>query len=122
MRDHRSLKAWEHARVLSQAAHQFSVRVWHPTLGPALDQLRRSSLSVRLNLVEGYSWRPSPRWLHHLRIAMGSAVETTECLRFLEEVGALSAQEAVLLLGEARVVERLIWGLLQRERGPQGPR
>jgi hypothetical protein len=53
---------------------------------------------------------------------MGSAVETTECLHFLTEIGALSGQEAVQLLGEARIVERLVWGLLQHERGSPGLR
>jgi four helix bundle protein len=109
MRDHQSLKAWELSRDLSQAVHQFSLRVWHPSISPALDQLRRSSLSVRLNLVDGYSWRPSRRWLHHLRIAMGSAVESSECLRFLREVGVLSGAEATRLATLARDVERLIW-------------
>jgi four helix bundle protein len=115
MRDHQSLDAWQYARDLSQDVYRLSTRVWSPPLGTALDQLRRASLSIRLNLVEGYSWRPGRRWQHHLRIALGSAMETTECLRFLREIGAVSPEAGAELITRARRVERLIWGLLQGE-------
>ena len=42
-------------------------------------------------------------------------METTECLRFLREIEAVSPEQGAELIAQARRVERLVWGLLQRE-------
>jgi four helix bundle protein len=117
MRDHTTLLVWRLARDQSRELYHFSTVRWTPPLGFIFDQLRRASLSVRLNLVEGYAWRPTPKWRQHLRIALGSAMETSECVRFLVEVGAMSDRDGVHFLEKSRRVERLLYGLI-RERKP----
>jgi len=116
MRDHTRLLVWRLARDQSRELYHFSTVHWTPPLGSTFDQLRRASLSIRLNLVEGYSWRPTPKWRHHLRIALGSAMETSECIRFLAEVGAMSKREGSGFLEKSRRVERLLYGLIQAQR------
>ena len=44
-------------------------------------RVQRSSLSVQLNIAEGYAFfSDSATWRKHLRIAYGSAVETDDLL------------------------------------------
>jgi four helix bundle protein len=77
-------------------------------------QLQRAALSVPLNICEGYAWRPGRRWVHHLRIAFGSAVEARECLLLLRDVGAVPTSELKDVIARTRRVEGLIWGLVKK--------
>ena len=110
---HRTLVAWQVADQLATEVYQIATVRWRPDLGPAWDQIRRAVLSTPLNLAEGYRWRPGGRWKFHLRVANGSALETTELLRFLEKLEAISAGEAAALIRRSERCERLIWGLLR---------
>jgi four helix bundle protein len=53
---------------------------WKPHAAALFSQLQRASLSVQLNIAEGYAFGESPTYTRHLRIAYGSAVETGELL------------------------------------------
>jgi four helix bundle protein len=68
---------------------------------------------VQLNIAEGYPWRPRPKWKHHLRIAIGSAMETIDALHFLLDVGAAPKENLFLLIDEAERSAVLLRGLLK---------
>jgi four helix bundle protein len=79
MHKYRSLFAW-------QQAHRAAVLVltecdshYHPRSRALFDQLRRATMSVEANIVEGYALSTPLQFRRHLRIAMGSAAEA-ECL------------------------------------------
>jgi four helix bundle protein len=110
MRSHKQIIAWQVARELTVAVHRWVDGHWTPPRSSALEQLRRASLSVRLNIVEGYACGPGPRCRNHLRIAFGSAVECTEILEFLSELGA----DTQLLIELSRRVQALTLRLMQR--------
>ncbi len=110
MRTHRELLAWQVARDLSVAVHQWARANWSPPATSTLEQLRRASLSIRLNLVEGYAYGRSARCRNHFRIAYGSAVETTEILEFLGELGA----ETGPLVEMSRRLQALTLRLMQK--------
>ncbi len=109
MKNHKQLIAWQVARDLARACHHWVQGRWSPAHASTFDQLRRSSLSVRLNLVEGYAFGRSPRCRNHFRIAYGSAVETTELLEFLAELG----EENPDLIDLSRRVQALTLRLMQ---------
>jgi four helix bundle protein len=106
---------------LSVAVYRISTVRWRPPAKAAFDQLGRASLSVPLNIAEGYVWRPGKRWVFHLRVALGSAVETTDLLRFLGEVEVLSEAERGPLEQGSRRAQALIMALLRRESGGRAP-
>ncbi len=114
MRDHTSLLAWQVANRLAVEVYRISTACWSPPTAAAWGQIRRSSLSVQLNIAEGYRWRPGARWRFHLRVANGSALETVELLRFLVEVGAVRSESATEAAMLADRCGRLIWGLQRR--------
>ncbi|MBA2291991.1 MAG: four helix bundle protein [Gemmatimonadales bacterium] len=87
MRSHKDLVAWQAARASALAIHRHADRHWSPQRAAAFDQIRRASLSVQLNIAEGYASGVGARCRFHLRVAHGSAVETTELLEFLEDLG-----------------------------------
>jgi len=114
MRDHRSLHAWQEARsvfigVIKQAQHG-----WKPWGSALFSQLQRASLSVQLNIAEGYAYGDSPSFRKHLSIAYGSAVETGELLELALEVEVVSQELGTVLLRRNQRSQRLLLGMIRR--------
>ncbi|PYO44531.1 MAG: hypothetical protein DMD33_02745, partial [Gemmatimonadetes bacterium] len=61
-------------------------RAYHPRSRSVFEQLRRATLSIEANIVEGYALSTPLQFRRHLRIALGSAAEV-EC--FLEIIREL---------------------------------
>src|SRR5689334_3836823 len=88
MRDHRSLVAWQVANGVARAVLRFSRTRWKPYAAALFHQLQRASLSVQLNVAEGYALYRPRGFRYHIQVAYGSAIETTELLELagVEEV------------------------------------
>ncbi|MES2304009.1 MAG: four helix bundle protein [Gemmatimonadota bacterium] len=110
MASYRDLRTWLMARKSAIQIHRYADSHWTPSRAAALDQLRRASLSVTLNIAEGQAFGPGPRCKFHLRVAHGSAVETAETLDFLRELG----EPVEDLLSLARQVPALTYRLWKR--------
>src|SRR6185437_15250446 len=85
MRDHKSLIAWQRSREVGLAVLRIARRHWQPWAGAMFAQLQRASLSVQLNIAEGYALRSKPRLRNHLVVAYGSAMETVELLQMIRD-------------------------------------
>ena len=79
-------------------------------------QLQRASLSVQLNIAEGYTFGDSPTFTRHLGIAYGSAVETRELLQLALDSGILREEPLKPLLQRIQETERMLLGLLKKRR------
>ena len=79
VRDHTSLRAWQEAHAISVAVIRLARSSWKPYASALFNQLQRASLSVQLNIAEGYPFGDSPTFTRHLGIAYGSAVEQENC-------------------------------------------
>ncbi len=112
MQSHHRLFAWQKANASAVAIHRLCVEAWTPPHAVVMDQLRRASLSVPLNLAEGHALGRGARCRYHARIAYGSAVETTELLEFL---AALGLQRPVLI-ALSREVQAITLRLLRSLR------
>ena len=80
-------------------------------------QLQRSSLSVQLNLAEGYAYGRTRTTVRFWRIAYGSAIETGDLLRLLGKTGVIDNSSASALARRNDGVQRLIWGLITALKG-----
>jgi four helix bundle protein len=116
MRDHRSLKAWQEAHAVALAVIEMARTAWKPYASALFFQLQKASLSVQLNLSEGYTFGDSPTFTRHLGIAYGSAVETAELLRLLREAGILDPDSVTDAEKRNAQCQRLIMGLLKPRR------
>jgi four helix bundle protein len=116
MRTHRELLAWQRAHVVALGVFRYAVSHWHARISAPIDQLRRSSLSVQLNIAEGFANGRSPRCRQLLRVAYGSAVETTELLEFLLELNTADNPALESLINHSRAVQALTLWLWQRSK------
>ena len=115
MRDHRSLHAWQEAQAVVLGAIELARNNWKPYAAALFSQLQRASLSVQLNIAEGYAFGESPTYIRHLRIAYGSAVETGEVLETALKANAIPTDAGVRLLNRNRRSQRLLLGMLRRK-------
>jgi four helix bundle protein len=116
MRDHRSLHAWQEARAVVLATLELVRRSWRPYASALFSQLQRASLSVQLNIAEGYAYADSPSFTRHLRIAYGSAVETGELLEIAVDADIIPVDDGRRFLTRNQRCQRLLLGLVKSRR------
>ena len=99
---YRDLEIWQLARELSIAIHRMTMeKLPKFELYEEGSQIRRSSKSVRTNIVEGYGRRYyKQEFIHFLVISIGSCDETMDHLETLFETGSLADAELYHLLRE----------------------
>lgn len=79
------------------------------------DQLRRSSLSIVLNLVEGGARISQKEKKQFLNIAFGSLKETKYLLYFAKEFDLIKDEEFNNLIDDINHLAKLIYGLLYKK-------
>lgn len=124
MKDHTSLLAWQTAREIALDVAKLARLHWKPTHAAVFGQLTRASLSVRLNIAEGYAFTNSPTFRRHLDIAYGSAVETGELLEHAKAAELLPGTDLEPLIERSKRCQRLTYGLLlhvkRKRQNPKG--
>ena len=114
MADHTEMTVWQFSRKVVISVSRICVRDWRPWFAAMFSQVQRSSLSVQLNIAEGYAlWYPKQRH-RHLRIAYGSAVETVEVLELMRELQAAKSANIDELIDTERRVCRMLVSWLKR--------
>jgi four helix bundle protein len=110
------LHAWQEARAVTLGAIELARDSWKPHAAALFAQLQRASLSVQLNIAEGYTYGHSPTYTKHLRIAYGSAVETGELLEIALEANVIPSEPGTKLLARNRRSQRLLVGMLRARK------
>lgn len=116
MRDHKSLHAWQEARGVVLGVIDLARTAWKPYAAALFSQLQRSSLSVQLNIAEGYAYGRSRTFTRHLNIAYGSAVETGELLEIALDAKIVMCEKADHLLVRNQRSQRLLLGMIRQVR------
>ena len=114
MRNHRSLLAWQRAHSLTQVVLELSLVAWKPAFAAIFSQLQKSSLSIQLNIAEGYAFGDSATFRRHLRIAYGSAVESGDLLTLMCETEGRNQAEVGIALQLCDEAQKLLFGLMKR--------
>jgi four helix bundle protein len=118
MRDHTSLLAWQEARATALESIRLCRDHWVPYGAAIFAQLQRASLSVQLNIAEGYAFTPSATLERHFRIAYGSAIETGDLLQILVDSDIVGRERCQETLSRNARTQRLLLGLLRSKRTP----
>lgn len=88
--------------------------VSRPASYALFDQLRRATISIEANIVEGYALSTRPQFLRHLRIAVGSAAEAECLLDIAAELEYLPADMINRMKGLLDEALATLFGLLRR--------
>lgn len=113
MRSYRTLVAWKRAHEALLLALRATDAAYHPRAKNLFEQLRRATISIEANIVEGYALNTPGLCRRHLRIAIGSAAEA-ECLgRAAAELGYLDKDTVKTLLDAFDSALGALHGLLR---------
>jgi four helix bundle protein len=116
VRDHRSLKAWQEANLVARGVIHLSRAHWKAYGAPLIGQLQRASLSVQLNIAEGFAYGNSPTYTRFLGIAYRSAVETIELLELAAGAGIFPSEPVNNLRAHAFGARNCLIALLKHRR------
>ncbi|MBP6856322.1 MAG: four helix bundle protein [Candidatus Pacebacteria bacterium] len=77
-------------------------------------QLRRSSLSVPLNIVEGYARNSKNTFRNFLEIAFGSLKESLYLIDFSQKENYISEEKSLELKKIGDRISGMLWGTIQK--------
>jgi four helix bundle protein len=102
---------------------ELSISSWKPQFAGIFAQIQRSSLSVQLNIAEGYAffW-DSAYSRNHLRIAYGSAIETDDLLNLMNDFEHFRRAGTLSILKECQHSQQLLFGLMKKYGALTRPR
>jgi len=102
---YRDLEIWQEARSLAVDIHRMSLKLPKFELYETGSQIRRSSHSVRSNIVEGYGRRRyKQEFIRFLVFSHASCDETTDHLEALRDCQSLSDEEIYTSLHDRLIV------------------
>ena len=114
---HKRILAWQRAHLVAGGVFDICKEFWKPYAAAPFNQVQRASLSVQLNIAEGYALRSDKGFVRHLAIAYGSAVETSEVLELLDEKSVVPPSVLKPLIERSHQSQALVLALLKRMRG-----
>ncbi len=118
-KDKRVIKTYKDLNVY-QRSYKLSMEIFKITktfpkeeIYSLTDQIRRSSRSVAVNIVEGWAKRKYENvFLRHLNIANGSCEETKIWLKFAKDCGYITEEIHNKLLVEYHKIGAMLYSLL----------
>ena len=114
----RDLQVWQKAMDLADAVYTATADFPRVEVFGLTAQIRRAVVSIPSNIAEGQA-TGGGRYLHHLRIAIGSEAEVQTQLELAVRRGYIKGDRATVLLENAAEIGRMVHGLsnsLQRQR------
>jgi len=116
MRDHRKLKAFEHADALIVAVYCETKAFPREETFGLTAQIRRVAVSVAANVVEGCAREGKNEYVNFLNIAFGSLREVGYYVDLSRRLGYLSDKSAGELKGRYEECARILSGLIKSLR------
>jgi len=113
MSGHKELKVFQMAYRLAMEIFRLTKSFPPEERYSLVDQIRRSSRSVAVNIAEGYRKRQYPKaFVNKMSDSDGEATETQVWLEFSRDSGYLSSEACQKLLTEYEEVGRMLGGMI----------
>lgn len=104
------LTVYQRSLTFSLSIYQITQKWPREHLYGLTDQIRRASMSIPLNIAEGYS-RSRKDFQHFLTIARGSCFECIPILKMTQSLELISRKDADMFYNELNEISRMLSGL-----------
>jgi four helix bundle protein len=104
------IEAWQRARELTAEIYKVTKRKPFSTDFNLRDQIRRASISIMLNIAEGFARRTDKEFAQFLTLAHGSAAEVQAALYVALDQEYVKQKDFDDLYSKVGVVSRMILG------------
>lgn len=115
------LRAWKTARSLTNEVYALTKRESFANDWALKDQIRRASISVMLNIAEGFESRTRPQFINFLGTAKASAGEVRSRLVIAHDQEYLSDETFSRINDLADKVSRQLYHLIRHLEQSDGP-
>lgn len=112
---YKNLLVWQIADELAKKIYKTTNEFPTNELYGIISQLKRASLSVPLNIVEGYARNSKKEFRQFLKIALGSVAEVGYLLEFSYEQGFLQEESFKELMTLRDQCGQLLWKLFKSQ-------
>jgi four helix bundle protein len=116
MKDFCQLKVWEKSHQLALSVYKATKEFPKEELYGLTSQIRRASMSIPTNIVEGCGRNMDKEFARFLQIAMGSASETEYQLILAQDLEFLPQESYEQLHNDVEEVKRMLASLLKTLR------
>ena len=115
MKGYKDLKVYEKSYNAAKAIYRLSEDFPKEEIYAMTDQIKRASLSIPLNIAEGYVKRRSQReFKRFLEIAIGSSNEVSVLLDFASDLGYISKERYIKASQEYDEISKMLNVFIQR--------
>jgi four helix bundle protein len=113
---HKRLEAWKLSMDLAKRCYKHTEKFPANEQYGLVSQIRRAAVSIPANLAEGAARQSRKESVNHLHIARGSLSELDTLLELAMELGYLLHEEHAPLDGDMIKIDRMLNGLIRRQR------
>ena len=113
MHKFRKLEVWQRAIDFTTTIYALTVTFPKEEKFGLVDQIRRATVSIALNIAEGSGSGSDPEFGRFLRMAQRSAYEVIAALEIARNLDMISKEDADVAINEVDQISAMIGGLLR---------
>lgn len=114
MKPHKNLLAWVKSFELVKDIYIYTKAFPQDEKFGLVSQIRRSSISVPVNIAEGAARKSTKEFVQFLYISLGSATELDTLILLSADLGYIQMAEAAKLIEKLDHISKLIYGLIKK--------
>ena len=113
MKPHKNLNAW--IKIFEFVKDIYVVTERFPTEEKfgLISQMRRSAISVPVNIAEGAARKSNKEFIQFLHISLGSLTELDTLILLSKELGFLESTDCEILIDKLETIGKIIFGLIK---------
>jgi len=113
IQSYRDLEVWQAAMDLTVLIYEQAARLPGDERYVLSSQIRRAGVSIPSNIAEGHSCGEEGRYIHHVRIALGSAGELSTELELIVRLKFVSPDDLAATRQQLARTRQMLYGLLR---------
>jgi len=113
IQSYRDLEVWQAAMDLTVLIYEQAARLPGDERYVLSSQIRRAGVSIPSNIAEGHSCGEEGRYIHHVRIALGSAGELSTELELIVRLKFASPDDLAATRQQLARTRQMLYGLLR---------
>ena len=113
IQSYRDLEVWQAAMDLTVLIYDQAARLPGDERYVLSSQIRRAGVSIPSNIAEGHSCGEEGRYIHHVRIALGSAGELSTELELIVRLKFVSPDDLAATRQQLARTRQMLYGLLR---------
>ncbi len=111
MANYKNLIAWQKAHELAVNVYKITEKFPKKEMFALTLQIRRASLSIPTNTVEGYARKSKKEFVRFINVALGSLAETQYLIEFAVAIGYMEENNLHKTQNLIEETGRLLWSL-----------